>query len=293
MKKQSLLKFFTLSLGLGAFCATPAAQAAVLSYEPFSGYTVGEELGSTAGVDPTVAGYTGEWTDSDPVFGDAEPVVQSGSLDYTGAGYATETGHRVGVPVNPGGGEIDDNDSGRVYRLFDSSLTVTDSTVGTLYMSFLFQSGQQTGATTYHTLALYNGSATPDANRNFDIGLTTNGGQTGTFYNFGVDNAYTSTGAAANTGVHLLVVRFTLSSTAASDSVTVWVDPTSETGGTTVSGANLTWDRLALSDFDGNSASWDEIRFGTDFASVIPEPSAFTMLLGGLGMLTIFRRRRA
>ena len=115
--------------------------------------------------------------------------------------------------------------------------------------------------------------------RNFDIGLTTNGGQTGTQYNFGADNAYTSTGVAADTSVHLLVVKFDLSATAASDSVTVWVDPVlgagEPTGGVTVTGKDLTWDRLVFSDYDGNSCAWDEIRWGTTFDNVTVEIPSF------------------
>jgi hypothetical protein len=50
-------------IALAGLCVSPSAQAAVLSYEPFSGYTVGGELGSTAG-NPAVAGYTGNWAAS-------------------------------------------------------------------------------------------------------------------------------------------------------------------------------------------------------------------------------------
>ncbi|MEX1048884.1 MAG: PEP-CTERM sorting domain-containing protein [Akkermansiaceae bacterium] len=285
---------FRKTLQLAAFpllgVLTPSlAQAALISHESFSGYTTGELPSTTS---PSVAGYTGNWTDID--FGDAEPAVTTGSLTYGGALYAGSAGDKVTVANNTTGSEINTANSGRVFRLLDSSLTVTDTTAGALYMSFLFQSGQETGPTTYQTLSLFQGN-TADASRNFDAGLTTNGGQTGTNYNFGVDNAYTSTGVAANTTVHLFVVKFDLSATAASDSVTVWLDPTlgfgDAAGGTTVSGQNLTWDRLAFSDYEGNSASWDEVRWGTTFNAVtIPEPSA--ALLGGLGMLALLRRRR-
>jgi hypothetical protein len=296
MKKQSIIKLLALSLGLGAICAIPSTQASLLSYESFSGYTVPAELQSAG--NPAVTGYTGNWTDVD--FGDQEPGTLAGSLDYTGAGYFTETGDRAGVPSNTGG-DTPQAGSGRVYRLLDSSLAVNSSTAGTLYMSFLFQRGTGTGSNVYQTLALYDGvtsapSGPVDQNRNFDIGVNAS-----TTYNFGVESGTGqtnhSTGVTADTGVHLFVVKFTLSATASSDSVTVWLDPTiglgDPTGGTTVSGRNLTWDRLALSNYDDNSAAWDEIRWGTTIADVVPEPGTFAMLLGGMGMLTLFRRRRA
>lgn len=295
MKKQSSLKLLALSLGLTVAGITQSTNASLLSYDGFgAGYTVPAELPSSGS--PAVTGYTGAWTDVD--FGDQEPGTLAGSLDYTDALYLAETGDKVGVPTNTTGGEITAANSGRVFRLLDSSLTVTNSTADTLYLSFLFQSGQETGATTYQMLSLYN-TDTADANRNFDAGLTNNGGQTGLAYNFGADNAYSSTGVAANTAVHLFVVKFTLSATALSDSLTVWLDPTlgagDPSGGTTVSGVDLTWDRLAFSDYEGNSANWDEVRWGTTFddVTVVPEPGTFAMLLGGMGLLTLFRRRRA
>jgi hypothetical protein len=262
--------------------------AAVLSYDSFSGYNPGELPGQNV----PVTGYTGAWTDVD--FGDAEPAITTGSLVYGDAQYAGSSGDRVTVANNTTGGEITAANSGRVFRVLDSTLAVTNSTAGTVYLSFLFQSGQETGATTYQMLSLYN-ATTSDANRNFDIGLTTNGGQSGTAYNFGADNAYTSTGVAANTTVHLFVVRFDLSAAALGDSVTVWVDPTlgagDPTGGVTVTGKDFTWDRLTFSDYEGNSAAWDEVRWGTDFNSVtVPEPAS--ALLGSFGVLALLRRRR-
>ncbi len=270
------------------------AHATLLSHESFTGYTIDQQIQITS-PSPIVSGYTGNWTGID--FGTARPVVSAGSLTYSDPLYLGSSGDKVTVPVNPGGAEIESGDSGRVYRVLDSTLAVTDTTASTLYLSFLFQSGQQSGATTYQMLSLYNTSTT-DANRNFDIGITTNGSLSGTQYNFGVDNAYTDTGVAASTAVRLLVVKFNLSATAGQDSVTVWVDPTLGTGdptvgGTTVTGKTLTWDRLTLSDYDGNSAAWDEIRWGTTFDSVtaVPEPSAFATIAGLVGLVAVGLRR--
>lgn len=278
---------------LALTCVTANAQ---ISLETFSGYTVGTQLPANT-PSPTVAGYTGDWTGVD--FGTARPQTLAGSLAYGGAGYAAGSGDHIGVLNNTTGGEIVSGNSGRMYRLLDSSLAANSSTVGTVYLSWLFQSGQETGASTYQMLDLYDVN-TADANRNFTAGLTQNGGNSGLQYDFGVDEAYTSTGVASDTGVHLFVVKFNFSATALSDSVTVWIDPTlgagDPSGGITVSGKDITFDRLAISDYEGNSANWDEIRWGTTFDTVtiapVPEPSSFA--LGGLGLaaLLIFRRKR-
>ncbi|MEO5915322.1 MAG: immunoglobulin domain-containing protein [Luteolibacter sp.] len=276
----------TLFTLLSAVILLPSTiSAALLSQDSFSGYTPGQIQSTTS---PAVAGYSGNWTGVD--FGNVKPAVTAGSLSYAGANYAAGLGNKVTVLNNTTGGEITANNSGRVYRLFDSSLTVTNSTAGVRYLSFLFQSGQETGATTYQTLALFN-TDTADAHRNFDIGF--NGG---TIYNFGVKNVagtgedYQNTGVNANTVVHLFVVKVTLSATALSDSVTVWVDPTlgagEPAGGTTVSGRDLAWDRVALSDYDGNSCAWDEVRWGATFNSVTTEtivPAVPTFTLQPLG----------
>ena len=254
------------------------ARADLLSTESFSGFTVGKQI-QTMAAGPAVAGYTGAWTGVD--FGTARPAAFLGSLVYSDPRYLGTSGDKAGVLSSTSGGEIIAGNSGRVYRLLDNTLKVTDSTAGVRYLSFLFVSGQQTGATTYQMLSLYDGS-TADAVRNFDVGITTNGGLAGTQYNFGVDNSYTNTGVTATAAVRLIVVKFSLSATAGQDSVTVWVDPVlgagEPAGGTTVTGKNITFDRLALSDYDGNSAAWDEIRWATTFdeATLGPVPPTVT-----------------
>ena len=241
------------------------------SFDSSASYGAGELTAQN----PTINGYLGAWTGSN--YGASRPAVSAGSLAYYGnPSYLGSTGGKVMVQTDVNGGEITYANSGQVYRELNTQLVVDDSTTGVRYLSFLFKSGQETGATTYQTLALYN-SNTDEANRNFDIGLTFNGGQTGSEYNFGVDGTYSSTGVTANSVVHLMVVKFNLSNTPFTDSVTVWVDPVlgsgDPAGGTTVASADLNWDRLVLSDYDGNSAAWDEIRWGSSFDSVTLNPN--------------------
>ena len=269
------------------------AWTGLVSHDPFSTSST-YAAGELTTQNPAINGYVGAWTESD--FGASQPAVSAGSLAYGNPSYLGSTGGKVTVQSDVDGGEITFANSGRVYRELGPQLIVDNSTTGVRYLSFLFRSGQETGVTTYQTLALHNSNG--DANRNFDIGLTVNGGQTGSEYNFGVDGIYSSTGVAANSGVHLMVVKFNLSSTPFADTVTVWVDPVlgagEPAGGTTVAAADLTWDRLAFSDYDGNSAAWDEVRWGSSFDSVTLNPnppSNFASWIAGfnVGLLTGFQ----
>jgi glucose/arabinose dehydrogenase len=259
---------------LSACLLSPAA-AQYLSKEPFAAYTAGTELHAAG--NPSVAGYTGAWTDID--FGNAEPVVTAGSLAYGNLLYAGSSGDRVAKGSDTAGTAA--GNSGRVFRLLDGTLKADDTTSGTRYLSWLFRSGNENGAAnanTYQTLALYNGS-TADGNRNFDAGIAGSDFSTGN-YAFRAKNSALlvgNLGVAPDSNVHLLVARFSLSSSNNGDSVTVWIDPAlgggEPTGGVTRSGFNVQFDRLALSDYASNSSAWDEIRWGSTFDSVTVLPA--------------------
>ncbi len=243
----------------------------LMSHDPFD-IAAGYVEGLLPDQNPPIVGYSGPWTWVD--FGTAGPSVSAGSLVYPNPFYLGSSGDKIAIPADSTGGEIVAANSGRVFRLLEGALKVTEQTAGTRYLSFLFQSGQETGPTVYQALHLNDGNG--DGNRKFDLGLTTNGGLSGSEYGFGAQGIYTSTGVAATTGVRLFVVKFELSEEFGEDTVTVWVDPPlgggEPQGGITVDNVDLTWDRLSLSDYDGNSAAWDEIRWGSTFDSVTLNP---------------------
>ena len=272
--------------------APALSEATVLSHDSFTGYSAGE----LPTQNPAVTGYTGAWTDV--AFGDAEPSITIGSLTYGDSLYAGSSGDKVSKGPDAAG--IAAGNSGRSERLLDSSLVVTNATAGTVYVSWLFQTGNQNTATQpaiYQTFGLWNGTGGTDANRDFEAGIAS-GDFGGTNYAFRLNNSGSfvgNLGVAADSNVHLFVARFVLGATAGSDSVTVWLDPTlgggTPTGGVTFSGTDIAFDRLVFSDYASNSSAWDEVRWGTDFDSVtVPEPAS--ALMGAFGLLALLRRRR-
>ncbi|MES2474395.1 MAG: immunoglobulin domain-containing protein [Verrucomicrobiota bacterium] len=246
--------------------------AEVISQDSFSAYTVGMKL---PGQNPTINGYLGAWTDI--AFGNAEPAVLAGSLIYPGVGYTAGSGEKIGKAADTAG--IAADNCGRAERLLDSNLVVTDATTGTIYLSWLFQTGNENAAAnanTYQTLALWNGTAANDGLRDFEAGIAAGDFAT-TNYGFRVDNnSPANLNIAPDSNVHLMVAKFVLSDAGLSDSVTVWIDPVlgagEPTGGVTVSGKNIAFDRLVFSDYASNSSNWDEVRWGTTFDNVTVDP---------------------
>jgi hypothetical protein len=265
--KQLLMALSLITVGASS------GQAECLSYESFSGYKADTKLNEQTS--PAVKGYTGDWVHASTSLGTQDILAQSAGLSYEGL---STTGGSAGVPASTTPSETDATNSGRVARRLDSMISATDADNKVLYISFLFQSDAQ-GPTTYQMLGLYNGieNTNNDAFRVFELGSATIGGLTGTEYSYGVRNQYAALSARVtlNAGTHLFIAKFTLKSAPQSDSVQVWIDPTAESSPSVItSGTDLTWDTLTLSDYDGNSASYDEIRWGTDFNSVTPRSSA-------------------
>lgn len=283
---------------IAALLFSAPAQAQLHSVETFAGYTVGQTLPAHVPA-PAVSGYTGDWAIAG--WGGAQPAISSGSLSYGGL-YQPGHGDMVGKGADAAG--IQFENSGRASRLL-GSLAATDASAGTVYLSWLFRTGNENAAgnaDTYQTLALYNGDAGNDGLRTFDAGISAGDFATPD-YAFRINNSGTmrsSFGVARDANVHLFVAKIDLSVAALSDSVTMWLDPTlgagDPLGGIAFSGFDLRYDRLALSDYASNSSFWDDVRWGGTFDDVtvtaVPEPSAAALLLGGLGTVGAFLRRR-
>ncbi len=242
----------------------------LLSFEPFISYPYG---GTLTGRNPSVAGYDGPWLDE--TFGDALPVVSEDTLTWSGSGYAAAIGGKAAK--GPDATAISAANSGRAARLLATELKASGLSGRTLYLSWLFRTGNENSAPDadiYQVLGLWNGTSADDSLRAFEAGIAVT--EFGTpNYAFRVNNsaeARADLGVAPDSDVHLFVAKFVLSPDPGGDSVTVWLDPATgagePTGGATVAGVDLAFDRITLSDYASNSSEWDEIRWGATFEAV-------------------------
>ncbi len=271
------------------------------SHDPFD-ITAGYAPGDLPAQNPTIAGYQGAWADVD--FGDAEAAVTGGSLSYSDPLYLGSSGDKLAKAADAAG--ITGANSGRTYRMLEPAQVVASNTSGVRYLSWLYQNGNENAAanaTTHSTLALYQntGGANPSGDaalRTFSAGISdADYGTTGFAYRIN-DSIVGNLNTPIDSGVHLIVAKFDLSATAASDSITVWIDPDlgsgEPAGGVTLSDVDLRFDSLALSDYSSNSMAWDEIRWGSSFDSVTlnPNPSnTYASWISGypaVGLLTGF-----
>jgi PEP-CTERM motif len=238
------------------------------------------------GQGPTLPGYTGNWLN-----GNASAVVTASGLSYPGlessggallANSGTTAGSREG-------------------RLLSSAITGTTS--GTFYMSVLIQLSNATGGN-YKAFELHNGGFADSTQRTLQIGQGGTSTDFGGTTNFGLrlfsNNTFRIDLGLADTDVNLFVIRFDLSTTNNADSVTIWRNPSSlltepAISNGTLTNFNLTFDRTSVGNFqfNGDSITVDEIRFGDSYTSVlpVPEPSS-TLLLILIGSVAGTGRRR-
>ncbi len=272
------------SLISSAGAATIVDEAFLTGATPSAGeYTSGATLGSQ---NPTQPGFTGAWQQST-----GGGTVQASSLatSYASTDYDTPTGGSL-VLAN----------FNRVSRLFDSSVTslVSTTSTGTLYLSFLAQFGGNAG---FNFSSLELGGDGNDSTRALAVGILNSTG-IGFQVNSG-SNFFVSNPAVVPNRTYTFVLKIGFSSTAASDSVTLWVDPvlggvSDPTGGVSATGLDLrNISRLQFGNFSGSSSIYDEVRIGTSLQDVtaVPEPSSAALLAGSacIGLALARRRRRA
>lgn len=255
--KYSLLLAVVVALGGNA--------EAALTYDGF-GYTVGTSLEASS-----------EWS---PLNTGTAPVISAGNLSV--AGLATSTGNKVSFGsgnIQEALGSLDSHTVGKVYFSFAFSLTSAPTAAA-------YSFALATSNTNYGAVVFLRASGA-----GFNIGLANRSS--------GATVSYSSTVYNTNTTI-FLVGSYEFISGTGNDVSKLWINP-SAFGGAAEPSSSLTAtggsDLGAVSQFllrgatGSPSGELDELRIGTTWQAVtVPEPGA--ALLGGLGMLAFFRRRR-
>ncbi len=266
------IRSFQIVLTSFLFCSSAFSQ--LQQYDGFA-YTVGS----------TLAG-NGTWTNLNT---GTAPVIASGNL--TVSGLQAPTGERVSWV------------SGNIQEAWDQ-IGVTNSS-GTVFYSFAFQLSSLPTSTTYSF-----GFTDTSTTYGSTVWLTNNSGS----LNIGlsprtVTAATTYAPQAFTTNSTIFIVgSYEFVEGASNDISRLWINPSSVDFGepsaptANITLANTTNDLVGITGFLLRGASgspagtMDELRIGTDWASVtpVPEPSTYAMLaLAGAGFAGyVIRRRR-
>lgn len=282
-------KFTVISTVLFALVAmSDFAPAALVSYEPFSGYNVGELVGQTA----NGLGYdsTRWWVGG--MFGGGATVNNSTSLSYPS------------LPVAGGSAHFSDGDVAAPFDLaafgdFHTGARIGDGSVsGDLYIGFMFQADSNVSEYRFAGLAL-------NGNANLLVGHTWT---SSAFSLMATGNDYidlknsSDESLALDTDAHYFVIKIGFNADSI-DSLTVWLDPDlsileSQQDTYMADLDNQADYSFSGIEFRGNfQYAFDEIRVGTewsDMSAVVPEPSTLALLgccLAGL-LAYAWRKRK-
>jgi uncharacterized repeat protein (TIGR02543 family) len=252
--KKFILGCFVVLLSLSA-----VLRGELLAYEGFAAadYTAGQLLNQN----PAIPGFDGAWTPGNNIHagGAAQALTWEGlATDDTGGAFSSATGNRAGRDLLPvmGGEE-------------------------TYYLSVLMRnSAIDAAVNNYRALELYS-----FGNRNLQVGANRDIDGDGLRWGMRAidNNTFRVTAADAVAGETVLaVLRITFSTENNGDSVRLWINPTDlrseaasenfvELSGFNFTNKNINNFRLAAYS-SSSTAQWDELRIGTTWEAVLPEP---------------------
>lgn len=238
--------------------AASAARGNLITYEGFN-YSPGALAGDNGG-----SGWTNAWSVSGT----------SGTVSSTGMTYTDGSGKML--PVTGGSANVNSQGDFRTPSSTPNS--------GTLYISFIAQVPTASGS--YFGLSLFNSASevlflgAPNADA--DWGIDPKAG-----------TVVTGTTSITNSTFLVYEVQFGASSSTISEydnpSLTAQPGPANATTTTTDLTTASGWTQIRVQ--SGENANIDEIRIGTAYADVVPEPAALG-LFGCFGLGLAMRRRR-
>ena len=289
--------WLTVPLSLALAFAPEAAGESVV-YEGFA-----YETGDLNGRDGGQGDWSNSWNHSGGFRAGPDWQVTGAGLEYTDAGGRSLVTSGGAIEADPGGIATEFN----ATRPWDTTGHMDDG--NTLWFSYLFQRSE--GSHGQHLYILGSGSfrngagpfiGSSNSHIQARIQQSTSDMDTGGNLPFTLDDA------------HLVVGRITFSDDTGEDELRYWLDPEldavpldgASNSGATTGDVSATWSNFFVRNSGNGIARLDEIRIGTDFASVapsdvslpptiIPTPGAVAMglaMLGGIGA-TRPRRRHA
>ena len=245
------------ALSLTPLGATPIAGD---SFRTGNGYyTTGDN--NLVGQNPTTPGFTGSWLEA--FGGSAAPDVNGGTLVYNAL-----------TALSSGGSLLSDT-NGRSGRVL--ATTYDDTSTGTVYLSFLLQTGSVAAA--YRGFELHSGGFDDGNDRVLQLVTGEPGiGSADSNYIVRIFNqgGFAADLGAGDTDVNLFVIRMDFSTTNNGDVVTIYRNPEDlgdeglSTADAVLTGFNFRFDRTTLANFsNGDTVSLDELRLGTAWADVV------------------------
>ena len=264
-----------------------AAEASLIAYEGFD-YTAGQDF--TAGSKDGGTGWSSAWN-----YSSANPVVGSG-LTYDGLPSTGGSWEDTGTTT------ISPTTISRVYTTVNSSYSTGGSS---LWFSALVDPNGTTA--TGNDIKFYALGYGDNRGAGFRVLGNSSGG--GTVQAASSTN-YSSVSLTLSAGVNLILGRVNFTTPSAGNTgyqTTIWLNPNISLG---IDGLDAGASTLVQTYADNTTDSWsadswtgafvrgsgnfvgnlDEIRIGTDFVSVVPEPATIFIMIGG-GALLLRRRR--
>jgi hypothetical protein len=274
VKGLSLRHAALLAITLGALTA-PAA-AGIIAYDGFD-YAIGDLNGNNGGT----GNWQTAWTANTAID------VVSASLSYSGTGFTVGGGTKSGQITSLTGTAVDD--------VFDRQFTAQ---TGPVYFSLLFQAAAGLDSSDFVTFMLNNDT---NYNNTGALGLRNDSGSENGFFarlRTTSDSNYKTNTQGVGGTTYFLVGKLYKSGAGNYDRIDFWLNPTSltepaatVTGSKDIGTSSVSYLTCRVSGMEvGDQFQFDELRIGTTWGDVLPEPA--TLALVGLGMLLAFRRRR-